>query len=86
MAFKVIKVKANFIFVNIYYIAIKIIQDLKNTFVKFDKVAKLNSFLHDFEFGITITNYKQIFNTFFITFTLVIILLNFTNWYKILNF
>lgn len=40
MAFKIIKAKANSTFVNAYLTSSKIIQDLKNLFGKFDKVAK----------------------------------------------
>lgn len=55
-------------------------------FDKFSKIAELYSCLYNLKFYITIANLKEIFNMFFIRFTLAIILLNFTDYHKILNF
>lgn len=52
------------------------IQDLKNIFSKF---AKLNIFLYNFEFNMTIVNFKKTFDMFFTRFILIIILLDFKN-------
>lgn len=47
IVFDVIKPKANLISANVYFTSSEIIQDLKNMFDKFDKVAKLDVFLYD---------------------------------------
>lgn len=71
------KSKANSIFANTYFTTSKIIQDLENIFSKFDKVAKLDTFLYNLKFDMAIANPKEIFNKFFARFTLVIALFDF---------
>lgn len=61
------------------------IQDLKNIFGKFDKVAKSDTLLYDPKFDIAITNLRKTVNTFFIRFTSTIAPLNFINQHKISN-
>lgn len=68
-----------------YIFSSQLIQNLKNIFDKFNKVAKLDNFLYDFKFRMTINNFKKTFNEFFTRFTSTIIALNFTNCHKIFN-
>ena len=58
IVFEIIKSKVTFIFANAYFICSKIIQDLQNLFIKFDKVAKLNVLLYDPKFEIIVINSK----------------------------
>lgn len=86
IAFEIIKTKPYPTSANAYHISSKIIQDLKNMFSRFNKITKLDAFLHDPEFSIAVVNPNKTFNKFFIRFTLAIVLLDFTDWHKILNF
>lgn len=54
-------------------------------FSEFNKIAKSDTLLYDLKFGIPIINLKKTFDKFFARFTLVIVLLNFINQYKISN-
>ena len=86
IAFEIIKAKPYPISANAYHTSSKIIQDLKNILSKFDKITKLDAFLYDLKFSIAVVNPNERLNKFFIRFTLAIVLLDFTDWYKILNF
>lgn len=79
IAFEFIKSKANLIFVNIYFTVSEIIQDLKNMFGQFDKIAKSNALLYNPKFGMAIANLKKTFDKFFARFTSLIIWLDFTD-------
>lgn len=55
----------------------EIIQDLKNMFSEFDKVAKSEALLHDLKFGMAIAKPKETFDLFFTRFTSAITPLDF---------
>lgn len=80
-----IKVKANPISTNTYITILEIIQDLKNIFSKFDKIAKSDTLLHNPKYEIVILNSKKTYDEFLAWFTSVIALLDFTDCYKISN-
>lgn len=73
------KATVNLTSANAYMTSSKIIQDLKNMFGEFNKVAKSNALFHDPKFGIAIINLKKIIDLFFARFKSGIALLDFIN-------
>lgn len=84
-AFEVIKAKANPISANAYLTSSEMIQDLKNMFGEFDKVAKSDVLSYDSKFGMAVANFKETFDEFLARFTLAIAPLDFTDCNKISN-
>ena len=81
----VFKAKENPTSANASLASSKMIQDLKKMFGEFDKVAKLDAFLHGPKFGMAVANAKETFDKFLARFTSAIAPLNFTDRYKISN-
>ena len=70
---------------NFYFIVEKIIIELNNIFETYNKIVKLNIKFYIVDFVISVKNKKKFFEIFYIHFNIIIVLLNYSNIFKIFN-
>lgn len=66
------KSKTNQISGYIYHIFTQITENFESIFGLFDKFAQLDTFIHYLAFNRNVTNFRKIFDLFFIQFTLLL--------------
>ena len=85
IAFNVIKVRAKLSNPSYYTLVIEAIADLNNIFGKYNKEGRTDTKLYNLKFAIGIKDTKEIFNTFFARFTIMVAPLNLLEFQKISN-
>ena len=80
-----IKTRSNMSYYNFYSTADEIIIELNAMFETYDKIAKSDAELYDFNFEMKVKEKKEIFEAFYVRFSAAIASLNYFNTLKISN-